>query len=219
MHSDQTSTLHDLVDQLTLPHTVPVMQYGDLVGHRHQQGLLEILAAARTTMIGTGGGGVSAHERSALNIAAVELHAAVQRRIRGWALAAEVPRHWQLTAGQPINWTNPTQLLRAWHTRVLSDSRFDDRPYASTLRGWINTITDLILDPPRRWTIAAPCPLCGQRYILDADGHQVDSLSVVERDPADASQVICRSCAAVWPGIGGARQLRIAIDDNARLSA
>jgi hypothetical protein len=217
--NDQTSTLHDLVDQLTLPHTVPVLQHGDLVGHRHQQGLLALLRQARTANIGAGTGGTAAHERLTLNTSASELYTAIQKRVKSWALTAEVPRHWQLTAGQPIDWTNPTQLLRAWHTRVLSDTHFDPRPHESTLRGWTHAINDLCIDPPRRWTLAAPCPLCGQRYILDADGHQVDSLAVTERDPAEDSITICRGCAAVWPGIGGARQLRIAIDDNAKLSA
>lgn len=211
--------LHDLIERLTQHHTVTVYQHGALVGHRDQRGLLALLREARTANIGAGNGGTAAHERLTLNTSASELYSSIQRRVKGWALAAEVPRHWQLITGQPIDWTNPAQLLRAWHTRTLGDSRFDPQPYESTLRGWTNAITDLVIDPPRRWSIAAPCPLCGQRYILDPDGHQVDSLSVTERDPAEDSLTICRACQAVWPGIGGARQLRIAIDDMARLSA
>lgn len=214
--SDARTELRELVQQLTREHTTPVHLRGELIRHRPDPALLDTLANARSTMIGTGGGGRAAHERSALNIAAVELYDAIQRRVRSWALAADVPRHWQLMGGQPVDWSNPTDLLRAWHARVQGIAQFDERPYADTLRGWTNAITDLVLDPPRRWTIAAPCPLCGQRYVLDPDGHQVDSLSVTERDPAEDSITTCRACTAIWPGIGGARQLRIQIDDHER---
>lgn len=214
--TEQTTGLRDLIHQLTQPHKVPVYQGGRLIRHRPDPALLQALRSACTTMIGTGGGGHAAHERSALNTAASELYGSIQRRTRGWALAADVPRHWQLMGAQPVDWTDPAQLLRAWHTRVIGDAHFDERPYLSTLRSWTTTIQDLVVDPPRRWSIDAPCPLCNHRWIIDTDGHQIDALQVTERDPADESITVCRNCAAVWPGIGGARQLRIAIDDHAR---
>jgi hypothetical protein len=244
MTSDQTIELRDLVNQLTQPRNVPVYQAGQLIHHRPDPALLQALKNACTTMIGTGGGGHAAHERSALNTAASELYASIQRRTRGWALAADVPRHWQLMGAQPVDWTDPAQLLRAWHTRVIGDAHFDERPYLSTLRGWITTIQDLIIDPPRRWSIATPCPLCDARWVIntstigsipiDANGRflnrplnpdglaasvrnmeRTDALSVIERDPSHMSMTVCGNCAAVWHGIGGARQLRIAIDDHA----
>jgi hypothetical protein len=216
--TDTNIDLRDLVDQLTIPHTVPVEEYGRTLGHRDQQALLVKLRAARTANIGAGNNARAAHERSTLNIAASELYTAIQRRVKRWAIHADVPRHWTLHNHQPIDWTDPAQLLRAWHVRILA-SNLELDAYTDTLRGWTHTINDLVIDPPKRWTIAAPCPLCNQRYVLDPDGNQTDTLGVIERDPAHASITLCRNCAAVWAGIDGARALRIAIDDAAHVAS
>lgn len=239
--SEQSINLRDLVDRLTQEHTTPVYWHGELVRYRPDPPLLDALRAACTANIGNaaGGSGTAAHERSTLNIAASEQFAAIQKRVKGWAQAADVPRHWQLMDGNPVDWTNPTQLLRAWYARILGDAQFDERPYAVTLQGWIGHIEDLIIDPPRRWPLAAACPLCSARWVIDAEGigwialnangdrisypwaiaegDRVDALTVTERDPVQDSTILCRACNSVWEGTegdAGARQLRIAIDDH-----
>lgn len=221
MTSDQTIELRDLIDQLTAEHPVAVYQHGELLRYRTDPPLLNALRDARTGNIGNaaGGSGAAAHERTTMNIAASEQYSAITKRVRGWAIAAEVPRHWQLAGNEPVDWTDPAKLLRAWHTRALSDPHFDERPYTSTLRGWIGSIQDMCVDPPRRWALEAPCPLCNQRWAIDADGQQVDTLAVTERDPVDQSVIVCRNCDAVWNGLNAARELRIAIDDAAAKTA
>lgn len=232
--NDLPTNLRELVTMLTSEHDTAVYWHNELVRYRPDPPLLSALRDARTGNIGNaaGGSGAAAHERTTLNIAASELFGAIENRVKAWARAADVPREWA------TDWTDPIALLRAWHTRTLGDIHFDDRPYANTLRGWAAQISDLILDPPRRWVIATACPLCNARWVIEAEGigmigidsngtrlnypwaitygQQVDALAVTERDPVHESTVVCRHCEAVWRGIegtDGARQLAIAIDD------
>jgi hypothetical protein len=242
--------LFQLVEELTQPHRTPVYWHGEFIRFRPDRPLLDALREARTGNIGNaaGGSGTAAHERSTLNIAASQLWGDIHKRIRAWAINADVPRHWAMTGGQPIDWTDPNQLLRAWHVRILSNANFDERAFTSTLRGWITQISDLCIDPPRRWSVAAPCPLCDARWVIDTggvgwvalnadgnflnppinatnlaaithNGQRADALGVIERDPADNSVTVCRNCEAVWAGVHGARELRIAIDDAAKSAA
>jgi hypothetical protein len=238
--------LRDLVKDLTRAHKTPVYWHGEFVRFRPDPPLLDALRAARTGNIGNaaGGSGNAAHERTTLNLAASELYGSIQKRVKAWAMNADVPRHWAMQTGTHVDWTDASQLLSAWHVRVQGDAHFDERAFASTLRGWIGAIEDLILDPPRRWVLAAACPSCNARWVVSAEGigwigldqngdrlsspwaiaegEQVDALAVTERDPVHDSTVVCRNCEAVWQGVegaDGARKLAIAIDDAARIAS
>lgn len=228
--------LRSLIDQLTRERQTPVSQVNGITCLRPDPPLLTALADARTANIGQGAGTTARHERVTLNLQASELHTAIHTRIRGWARAADVPRHWTLTGGHPIDWTDPTGLLRAWHTRTLSDTRLNLAPHVQTLDQWVHQISDLIINPPRRWTLNAPCPLCNARWVIDAEGlgpigidptgrrltypwaiaegQQVDALTVIERDTITDTTTLCLNCDAVWNGTDGARALRIAIDER-----
>lgn len=209
-----TDTLLDLINRLTKPYNVDIDDHGRHLGTRTDPALLEQLSNARASSVSPGNdnGSNARHTRTSLNLAASELFGSIQKRVRGWALAADIPRHWASGAG-PTDWREPIQLLPAWYARVLGDSRFVPAPYIDTLQSWTRSIESL-LNPPRRWTLAAPCPLCNTRWILDPDGLQIDSLGVVESDTAEPVTV-CRNCEAVWPGLMGARELRMAIDERA----
>ena len=195
-----TVDLRDRIDQLTLAHTVEVRDAGRLLGTRTQPALLVQLRRAITANIGPGNGSKAAHERSVHNAGASELYATIERRIRQWAIRAGVT---------PNGHDAPT-VLRKWHTAINRNHDFTPASYATILAGWIDAITDL-LDPPHRYTINAPCPICGRSTVTT--GHDPDhqehgpTLTVIERDPAHLSSVTCRSCGTVWHGIEGAEAL------------
>lgn len=196
-----TVDLRDRVDQLTLPHTVEVRDAGRLLGTRTQPALLVQLRKAITASIGPGNGTKALHERSVHNAGASELYGSIERRVRQWAIRA----------GVTPNGHDATTVLRHWYAAIHASRDLEPAAYSTTLAGWIDAITDL-LDPPHRYPLNAPCPVCGQTWATSDQGdpdHEERShaLQVLERDPAHLSSVTCRSCGAVWHGIEGAEAL------------
>ncbi|MBW4033017.1 MAG: hypothetical protein HIU88_10175 [Acidobacteria bacterium] len=206
--TDPATELRDLVQQLARVHDFAVMQLGRRIGHSRRQPLLTLLREATAPDITGGGNNTGFGPRIAFDPTASELHTAIRARIRDWAIAAEVPRHWTLATGQTLNWRDPAQLLIAWHARTLHT---DPERWIPTLDGWISTITELVVDPSRRWTLDAPCPRCGQRWAIfthgDRAGEKVDALQITVNDGIDATTE-CRSCGARWEGLNGAEALR-----------
>lgn len=202
--TDPATELRDLVDQLARTHDVPVVQLGQRIGTRRQRPLLTLLAEATAPTITTGGRGGALESRLAFDPAASELHTTIRARIRRWADDAGVPKHWALAAPDPIDWRDAARLLTAWHARTLHT---EPLRWIPTLAGWVAAITDLVADPPRRIAIDAPCPRCGQRWTLNADGDRTDTLQLLQRDGAD-SETTCRNCGATWNGLAGAEALQ-----------
>ena len=59
---------------------------------------------------------------------------------------------------------------------------------------WINQIDEL-LNPPRRWELAHPCPNCGERYVIrESDDGPAKSATLI----VSAKQAQCRACEATW---------------------
>lgn len=212
--TDPATELRHLVHQLAFRHETPVIREGRTIGHRMQPPLLDLLVEASVPTISSGGRGAAFGSRVSFDPAASGLHTNIRARIRTWATAAGVPRHWFFATGDPINWKDAAQLLLAWHANVI-----DAEPltWIPTLAGWVTAITDLVVDPPRRVLLDAPCPRCGQRWadivIDDSDPHfpqveRIDALQVTLRDPADATETICRNCGAQWFGLTGAADLQ-----------
>lgn len=196
-------TLYEAVEILTRDHQTPVLQRGQYLGTRRDPALIPALRQAIHSNVGGSGSGAQspAHTRAIIDSNASELYTAITARIRAWARAAG----YQRTAA----WPPPEDLLRTWHAL----HRGDTRAHEATLNGWIATLTDLLVDPPRRWSLGEECPACGQRWAHTPDG-RVDALSVVEREPAHHSETICRNCNARWDGVDGARALALAIDER-----
>jgi hypothetical protein len=196
-----TVDLRDRVDQLTLPHTVEVRDAGRLLGTRTQPALLLQLRRAITASIGPGNGTKALHERSVHNarrLRAVRHH---RTRVRQWAIRASVTP----------NGHDAVTVLRHWYAAVYASRDLEPQTYAHTLAGWIDAITDL-LDPPHRYPLNAPCPICGNTWATTDQGdpdHEERShaLQVLERDPAHLSSVTCKNCGATWHGIEGAEAL------------
>jgi len=195
-------TLLQAVDVLTLPHDTIVERQGAYLFTRQDPALIPALRQAIHSNIGTGsGGGEAHHTRTVLNIQASEQYRAIEKRIRNWARRAGYqPTH---------HWPEPETLLRIWHATY----RGDTRTHEATLNAWITTLEELLVDPPRRWSLSEECPVCNQRWAITPDG-RVDALSVTERDPAHHSETVCRNCSARWDGIEGARALALAIDEH-----
>lgn len=195
--------LRDAIDQLTLPHDVEVIDHGKVLGKRRQQALLVKLHNARHSNIGTGSGAQTArHERATLNIAASELYASIEQRIRQWARRAGYER--------PDTWPDTAHLLRLWYARTYTDPYLEPAGYVTTLHNWIDAITDLLINPPHRYQLNAPCPTCGHTWtisVVDGVEERGHTLNVIERDPAHESTITCRHCGATWHGIDGAEQL------------
>lgn len=201
--------LADLIDTLTRPHEVKIVEQGTFRGTRTQQPLLTKLYAARHSNIGTGSGAQTArHTRSVLNPRASELYAAIQRRTANWARRAGAPR----PAG---GWPDPARNLTAWHIATLADPHFNPDPHIATLKAWVDEIRD-ILDPPFRYTLRDslgrphPCPHCSERWaVIDIGGEheRIPALNVIDRSPDPDSVTICRSCGATWHGVTGAEEL------------
>jgi len=205
-----STELRDLVNILTRSHTLEVTQHGRTIGHRTQTALLTKLRDAVTmTVPASSNGGATAlpNQRSPFNVEASDLHNQINRQIRAWATNLDVP--------QRANWGDPTALLRTVQVQLLADARIDLRPYEATLRGWLTTISSLIVDPPRRWTINGPCPTCGKARVTNEDGDENDALNVTERDPINLTVTWCRNCGARWDGLDGARRLALAMDEAA----
>lgn len=214
--TDPAAELRDLVDQLARVHDAPIMQAGRLLRYRQQRGLLTILAEASAPTISSGGRGGAFGPRITFDPTASELHTNVRARIRRWAEDAGVPKHWAFATSEPVDWRDAARLLTAWHARTLHT---DPERWIPTLAGWVATITDLVVDPPHRSTIDAPCPRCGARWaevvIDDTDPEhiqveRIDALQVTLRDPVSATEIICRNrgCGARWAGLDGAETLQ-----------
>lgn len=200
-----TVTLRNHVDQLTRPHDTEIRDAGRLIGIRTDPPLLWQLRSAITANIGPGNGTKALHERSVHNSGASELYGSIERRIRQWALRY----------GFTPNGHDAPTVLRGWYATAYNHPGFNPTPYAQTLAGWIDAITDL-LDPPHRYPLAAACPQCGDTWTTTDQGdpdHEERShaLQVLERDPAHLSSVTCRSCGTTWHGIEGAEQLAEAL--------
>lgn len=212
--TDPVQELAELVQQLAFRHDTPVIRHGQRIGYRIQPPLLELLREAAVPTIASGGRGGAFGSRVSFDPAASGLHTVIATRIRKWAIDAGVPRHWFFATGDPIDWRDAGQLLLAWHQNVR-----DREPltWIPTLTGWVTTITELVVDPPRRIVLDAPCPRCGQRWvdivIDDSDPNypqteRIDALQVTLRDPATDTETICRSCGARWAGLTGAEVLQ-----------
>lgn len=190
--------LGHLIEQLTAEHPVEVRDADRVNTIRQAPPLLADLADARTSSVGYGRGGKAVHERLSLNVDASELLSAIEHRVRRWAARAGI---------RPTGhrWPPVDVLLRQWWDTVADDPHLHADRYAAKLAGWAEAITDLI-DPPFRYTLDGPCPLCGVAYVNTAEDAG-RALQVIERDPPDRSVVTCRSCEHVWRGIAGARDL------------
>lgn len=211
---DTTTRVEDLLDQLTTTHRVQVHDGGRILGWRTEPALLEQLRRAKTTATtyGSGPGSSQRHSRATINTSAVALYDAIETRVRSWA------RHAGYTP-QTGSWPLPEAVLRWWWAVKKHDPHADR--YQAPLQAWATAITNL-LDPPHRFDIDSPCPVCSAHIleVVDPDDEtltvQIRALAGLERDP-DIYRVTCRSCSTEWEGLDAASELADEIASNALL--
>jgi hypothetical protein len=188
--------LGELIARLTEPRLVDVTDQDGITTAVRRPPLLHELDTARTASVGVGRGGAQQrHERTMLNIEASELLTQIERRVRAWCRRAGM-----VPTGPA--WPRVDRLLADWAWAA------GDAAHPSRLRQlatWVQAIEDLV-DPPRRYTLSAACPICGTSYVDTAEQHG-RALQVVERHPAARTEVLCRSCSHAWRGLDGAREL------------
>lgn len=206
MSDPAAGDVNRVLEILTRPHTITTRgPHGELTAHE-QPALIGSLRAAKTASVGRGSGSSTLdHERSALNLAAFQLYRDLERTVHRWARTANIP-----ATGDPERLLTHWAAHADWH---------DLTRRVPQLREWIRQITDL-LDPPPRWGLADPCPICHARWAeIGTQGHRerVDALQVTARTTID-HEIACRACGRTWIGLDGAQTLN-ALLNLARSSA
>lgn len=89
---------------------------------------------------------------------------------------------------------------------IISSYRVCQRASLQEMRGWLNvlmrwmSLISMIFDPPKRWTISAPCPQCGASTVeklRDGEYVRVPALQLTERKGAKVCH--CVGCWTEWP--------------------
>lgn len=215
-HQQQRNPLEEYRQQvrlLTQPHTVSVDGHGgELLGVRTEQALLLKLNAAVVSNLGASHGvGAAGNERTPINVGAVDLLTRITRALHEQQL--------MLTEDD----SRPRAEVSLLRVQLALSNRFFagalsvgtlDR-YTRRLETWVRMIRDL-LDPPHRFTLNAPCPVCDAHVVdvEDEHGHvtRTRALLCVERHEAEASTVTCQACGQGWHGVAAARRLSLALD-------
>ena len=212
--------LDKLVKTLTTEHDEIIDQKGEFLGMRREQGLLLKLRVAVASNTGGGeGAGKPGRERAPINVGAADLQDRIVSDIREW-----YGRETEYAEGHGR--PSPERTLQQWYIRYINRYRsgqISDEGFArqmSIVESWVTQIRDL-LDPPFRFPLTSPCPICNQEWVTAyaADDpneiERVRVLNAVERESIEDSYVICRNpeCGRIWRGVYQARALRTLIDD------
>lgn len=209
-----------VVDVLTKPHTVIVDdRSGRFLGSREEAALLVKLRAAVASNIGgQGGQGAPGNQRVPLNVGASDLLNRITADVREWY--GRETDYTDSNHGKPAVEVTLRQWFIRYVNRYRSKQITDEGMFGQVreIERWVLQIRDL-LDPPFRFPLTAPCPVCGQawveRFATDdpSELERIRALNAVERERIEDSYVVCNGCEKVWRGVYEARRLRIQIDD------
>jgi hypothetical protein len=150
-----TNTPHDLlsvVDRLTLPkfeHVAQMINDTWKVRSVEVPPLLELFRdAVKPSSNNSAGSAAMKSTRSLIDGDALLEYSKMVATSAGWAHDA---------GSTPTR--DPIVDLRAWYAATLADNARDDDWYRRHLNGWVGIITTH-LEPPGRFTIHRPCPVC-----------------------------------------------------------
>jgi hypothetical protein len=193
------SDLLDAVDALTKPQVTGVAQK-NAAGRwirvhevKHDPLLTVIHDAVWPSGENNGGASTPANERLPLDSHMLYEYSKIASQIIGWAIEAGL---------RPTR--NPIKDLEAWYVTTLADRNFDPSFRIGRLRGWEAHIRRL-LAKSGKFTIEAPCPICGAtawgdmfnggglwpikvEYVIEDDGRLTDH------------SALCQACRTVWEG-------------------
>lgn len=128
----------------------------------------------------TPGSGGHAKSTPPCRVDVIDLHSQIAGQIRTWVPGrASTRTKLHDLADRP--WSPPDT---AWLQAA-----------ADTITAWCHQIRDII-DPPRRWTLPAPCPACGTATV-----HRQDGAGDTVRQPAlqlGPHGCQCQACRHVW---------------------
>lgn len=184
-----TDPLREAVNTLTRP-TIDHIPQTDDDGHYLRthtvvhEPLLVQLETAITSAIGNGGGGGSA-TGNVLNGEALYRTAIIRSAIGDWCHIAGIQQTRNMV----------TDLTR-WCDVFDGDTGF----HIGQMRGWVNTIRNL-LDPPKRVPVDVPCPVCKATKWANEDGDTSPNPVVFEyrpEDPIGTARATCRACGIEW---------------------
>lgn len=111
---------------------------------------------------------------------------------------------------------NTTKDLDAWYVAFNAIPTEDDGPadwYRTELRRWASLIRN-IMEPPKRFEITTPCPVCGSETWTNPDGEQIRHPILVEYRVTPEGNPVrprarCRAtdCEAVWDNLEAIEEL------------
>lgn len=173
--------------------------------------LLDQLAAAVVSDLGSFGNGKSRNPSLPFDMGAFEMMRQIDERVRAWL---------EDMGARPGRKVSLRELVASWLVLYSAGQREDAEVdnYRAVIERWQGAIRDT-LSPKKRLEITAGCPACGQEFInvgLTDDPNDVEMvrvLNAVEAETLDESYAMCKACDRVWMGVTRMRALRIAIDE------
>lgn len=228
MTDTPASDLLDVLDTLTVSHTVVTPLDGDKKHFERHDALIKQLRQAIASNVGGGAGGKPARERIPLDADALIKYQQIEKAI--------LTRHAATGLGVPGIY--PEENLRAWYVVFIRDATEQAiRDELNTLTAWKHAIEEKLSPPTVRELAGEECPDCGFAWYDTV-------LNVARRDtrnPADAATIWadmerkpaltvtyrpdntggltqsfakCGNCNHVWMGSAGIRALAWAIEHH-----
>lgn len=163
--------------------------------------LLEQLRDARYSSVGTGGSSASG-TGSLINYRAIAEYETIDGRVRGWLDHFNQDSKGDLIELVPV-------LLRTIRAEI-AGRRLDDAECERLLGMFAEAVEQIedFLDPPHEKELLAPCPACGERYVLTQGEGESASKSPVTRaaavrmlvKPGRTPMAMCHGCETTWSG-------------------
>ena len=177
--------------------------------YRTTPSLLVVLHESIRSSMGAGsGGGGGAGGTGGVNYRAFTLWSDIEGQARAWA------RKYDVASSTSVRALLQAVAARADALRDDAQIATDEYEHLVAAPGrWVERILDM-LDPPRSAEITAPCPACGERYVLNYDDERVGTLVTASR-PGSDPRAECRHCHETWEGETELGMLAFAIGANA----
>ena len=149
-------------------------------------GLIAQLRESTTEGIGGNGGSSGFHPKIPIAVGAYTLYESIQKTAGN--------EYERLTGTKKHNTIEDN--IQGWAAHATINPT-EQEHCLNTLDRWIDDIQEL-LNPPRRWELSHPCPICKEKYVIrvvDDEKTRAAALIVTAKDGGVAS---CRACGVEW---------------------